>query len=76
MLSRMRDKRKEAIGRAVDAVKAQRTTGLELRLALDECLEAGMTWREIGAVVGVPFQTLQRQYAKGGPIVLQGGGAR
>lgn len=76
MLSHMRDKRANLVRRVSAIVEQQRTTGHELRAALDECIAAGMSWREIGAAVGIPFQTLQRQYAKGGPIVLQVGGPR
>lgn len=73
MLSHMRDTRQQAIQWVQETITTQRDSGDELRRALDTCLEEGMSWREIGAAVGIPFQTLQRQYAKGGPIILQAG---
>ena len=33
--------------------------------SLREANRAGMTWREIGAELGVPFQTLNRRYGEG-----------
>lgn len=68
--------REKPVDRAKRYAYLQRLSGDALRAALDECLEAGLSWREIGAGVGIPFQTLQRQHAKGGPIILQAGGAR
>lgn len=92
MLSRMRDTtdlhleirdvatrataKESPVDRAKRFAHLQRLTGDALRTALEECLEDGMSWRDIGAGVGIPFQTLQRQYAKGGPIILQAGGSR
>ena len=61
--------------RAPKLVELQRLSGEALRDTIDECLEEGFSWRQIGAAAGVPFQTLQRQYVKGGPIVLMPGKA-
>ena len=49
--------------------EAQRQLGWAQRRAIDECQHHKLSWRQIGAVVGLAHDALYRQYASGGPIV-------
>ncbi len=78
MLSAMRDKRQMAkldtlvkrLGKTKDPAE-QALLASQLRdraeaivaQTVREANAAGLTWREIGAQLGVPFQTLYRRYA-------------
>ena len=48
---------------------AQMQLGWALRAAVEECQEAGMSWQAIGNALGVPKETMFRQYSAGGPVI-------
>ena len=54
------------IDQAVIAAKLQALAAATLAQAVIEANGAGHTWREIGAELGVPFQTLYRRYGGDG----------
>lgn len=78
-LSRMVDKRRlrqlstiaDKLRRATDSVERARLAA-EARDVAEALVEAtildanraGVTWRELGAALGVPFQTLYRRYGR------------
>lgn len=55
--------------RAQFLAEAQRQLGWAQRHAIDECQHHKLSWRQIGAVVGLAHDALYRQYASGGPVV-------
>jgi hypothetical protein len=55
--------------RAKHLSEAQMQVGWALRAAVQECQEAGLSWQAIGAALGVPKETLFRQFSGGGPVV-------
>jgi hypothetical protein len=55
--------------RAQYLAEAQRQLGWAQRSAIDECQRRKLSWRQIGAVVGVAHDALYRQYNSGGPVV-------
>jgi hypothetical protein len=48
---------------------AQMQLGWALRAAVQECQEAGLSWQAIGTALGVPKETLFRQFSAGGPVI-------
>jgi hypothetical protein len=48
---------------------AQMQLGWTLRAAVEESQEAGMSWQAIGDALGVPKETIFRQYSAGGPVI-------
>ncbi|HEX7161236.1 MAG TPA: hypothetical protein VF223_08375 [Trebonia sp.] len=48
---------------------AQMQLGWALRAAVKECQEAGLSWQAIGNALGVPKETLFRQFSAGGPVI-------
>jgi hypothetical protein len=48
---------------------AQMQLGWALRAAVQECQEAGSSWQAIGTALGVPKETLFRQFSAGGPVI-------
>lgn len=55
--------------RAQFLAEAQRQLGWAQRRVIDECQHHKLSWRQIGAVVGLAHDALYRQYASGGPVV-------
>jgi len=55
--------------RAQFLAEAQRQLGWAQRRVIDECQHQRLSWRQIGAIVGIAHDALYRQYASGGPIV-------
>jgi hypothetical protein len=55
--------------RAKHLSDAQMQLGWALRAAIQECQEAGLSWQAIGAALGVPKETLFRQFSGGGPVI-------
>ena len=55
--------------RAQLLAEAQRQLGWAQRRAIDECQHHKLSWRQIGAAVGIAHDALYRQYASGGPVV-------
>jgi hypothetical protein len=49
--------------------EAQRQLGWAQRRAVDECQHQQLSWRQIGALVGLAHDALYRQYTSGGPVV-------
>lgn len=49
---------------------AQRKSAAELREAITEACDYGVTWRAIGEALGVPHETAFRQHKAGSPIVV------
>ena len=61
--------------------EAQRENNTALRAAIQEALDAGVKWREIGDALGMTHhETVFRQFKQGSPIVVvnayQGGERR
>ena len=50
--------------------EAQRENTTALRAAIQEALDAGMTWRVIGDALGMVHETVFRQFRAGSPIVV------
>jgi hypothetical protein len=48
---------------------AQMQLGWALRAAVQECQEASMSWQAIGDALGVPKETVFRQFSAGGPVI-------
>lgn len=48
---------------------AQMQLGWALRATVQECQEAGLSWQAIGTALGVPKETLFRQFSAGGPVI-------
>jgi hypothetical protein len=55
--------------RAQFLAEAQRQLAWAQRRVIDECQHRKLSWRQIGAVVGLAHDALYRQYAAGGPVV-------
>jgi hypothetical protein len=55
--------------RARRLAEAQQQLGWAQRHAVDECRLRGLSWRQIGAALGVAHDALYRQYSSGGPVV-------
>jgi len=55
--------------RAQYLAEAQRQLGWAQRRAIDECQRRNLSWRQIGAALGMAHDALYRQYASGGPVV-------
>ena len=55
--------------RAQFLAEAQRQLGWAQRRVIEECQHQGLSWRQIGAVVGLAHDALYRQYTSGGPVV-------
>jgi hypothetical protein len=55
--------------RAESLAEAQRQLGWAQRRVIDECQHHKLSWRQIGAVVGLAHDALYRQYASGAPVV-------
>jgi hypothetical protein len=55
--------------RAQYLAEAQRQLGWAQRRVIDECQHQKLSWRQIGALVGIAHDALYRQYASGGPVV-------
>lgn len=61
-------------GRAdVLATVIQPYAGWALRWAVEDCRARGMSWASIAAIVGKPYQTIQRQVEAGGPVYAHQG---
>lgn len=48
----------------------QRDTGQDLAAEVTAARADGMTWEQIGAVLGLPYPTVLRQHKAGSPIVV------
>jgi hypothetical protein len=59
----------DPIRRAQILAETQPQLAWALRSAIEECLAAEQTWAQIGQAVGVPRETVFRQFTAGGPIV-------
>lgn len=77
MLNHLRDEVDRALsmqdpaGRAdVLATVIQPYAGWALRWAIEDCRSRGMSWANIAAVVGKPYQTVARQMQSGGPVYV------
>jgi hypothetical protein len=55
--------------RAQILAEAQPHLGWALRSAVAECIDSKHTWAEIGDAVGMPRETVYRQYMSQGPVV-------
>jgi hypothetical protein len=55
--------------RAQLLAEAQPQLGWALRSAIEECEAAGLSWADVGQRVGLPRETVYRQYQAGGPVV-------
>lgn len=59
-------------GSRADGLRAlagvQRQSAECLRIAILTALAEGLTWREIGEALGVPHETVFRQYQAGSPV--------
>jgi hypothetical protein len=55
--------------RAQILAEAQPHLGWALRAAIEECVDNGNTWAEIGTAVSMPRETVYRQYKADGPVV-------
>ena len=54
-----------------DLAEAQRENTTALRAAIQEALDAGVKWREIGDALGMTHhETVFRQFKAGSPIVV------
>ena len=61
----------DPLGRAdVLATVIQPYAGWALRWAIEDCRARGMSWANIAAVVGKPYQTVARQMQAGGPVYV------
>lgn len=60
---------REPSRRAQFLAEAQRQLGWAQRRAIEECQHKKLSWRQIGALVGIAHDALYRQYASGGPVV-------
>ncbi|MFJ8965860.1 hypothetical protein ACIRG5_41370 [Lentzea sp. NPDC102401] len=59
----------DPIKRAQLLAEAQPQLAWALRSAVEECEEANMPWTQIGDRIGLPRETVFRQWSSGGPIV-------
>jgi hypothetical protein len=59
----------DPIKRAQLLAEAQPQLAWALRSAVEECQEADLPWTQIGERIGLPRETVFRQWASGGPIV-------
>lgn len=59
----------DPLRRAQILADAQMQLGWTLRAAVEECQQAGSSWADIGKAVGLPRETVFRQYQAGGPII-------
>jgi hypothetical protein len=64
-LARQSARAADPVERARLAIQVERAAEMIIDASLREANGAGVTWREIGARVGVPFQTLHRRYGGG-----------
>ena len=55
--------------RAQFLADAQQQLGWAQRRAIEECQQHKLSWRQIGAALGIAHDALYRQYASGGPVV-------
>jgi hypothetical protein len=55
--------------RAQNLADAQQQLGWAQRRAIDECQDQKLSWRQIGARLGVAHDALFRQHVAGGPVV-------
>jgi hypothetical protein len=46
----------------------QRRLAVDLRAQVQVCLDAGLTWMEIGALLSMPRETAFRQFKSGRPM--------
>lgn len=64
-LARQSQRTDDPVERARLAMRIKSLTETIIDASLREASRRGTTWREIGALVGVPFQTLHRRYGGG-----------
>jgi hypothetical protein len=51
-----------------DSAEGQRNDAKSMHGLIDQCREAGFSWTEVGTLVGLPRETIYRQWASGGDI--------
>jgi hypothetical protein len=59
----------DPIKRAQILAEAQPQLAWALRSAVEECQDSDLPWTQIGDRIGLPRETVYRQWASGGPIV-------
>ncbi|MGO4856270.1 hypothetical protein [Arthrobacter sp. 2MCAF14] len=59
----------EPLRRAQLLAEAQAQVAWTLRAAVGECTDAGVSWAKIGEAVGMPRESIFRQFSTGAPIV-------
>lgn len=60
---------RDPIRRAQVLAEAQPQLAWALRSAIEECQDTHRSWADIGQVIGLPRETVYRQFNAGGPIV-------
>jgi len=63
---------RDPVERARYAIELEQLAGLAVADSIQQAHRAGHTWREIGAEVGTPFQTLYKRYRRNESVQKEG----